>query len=228
LVILVIIVPAVLRGSLLLHTFAHRFTFMHYLIASYLFQNKSCPLPGLGTLWVSPGKAETDFLNTVIKAPSPRIVFEPGENDPGNLVDYIAGKTNRPVEQIPGNLAQFCDNLKTSTTSNKPAALNGVGNFFIDSSGKINFRSAQLPNAFLQPVKAVRVIHPEAEHQILVGDKETTNIVMNEYFNEAPVKKNRWWIWAIVLAVLALLIILLYLNNTAGLLSMAGNAMPIQ
>jgi len=85
-----------------------------------------------------------------------------------------------------------------------------------------------LPAAFLQPVKAVRVIHPEAEHQILVGDKETTNTVMNEYFSEVPVKKSRWWIWAIVLGIAALIAILLYLNNYAGLLSMAGNAMPIQ
>jgi hypothetical protein len=85
-----------------------------------------------------------------------------------------------------------------------------------------------LPAAFLQPVKAERVIHPEAEHQILVGDKETTNTLMTEYFSEeVHVKKNRWWIWAIILCLVALIIILLYLNN-AGLLSMAGNAMPIQ
>jgi hypothetical protein len=204
---------------------------MHYLIASYLFQNKSCSLPGLGTLSVSAGKAETDFLNTVIKAPSPRIVFEATESDTGNLLDYIASKTNRSIAQTIERLEQFCNDLKTATThgaTNKPAVLNGVGNFFIDSSGKINFRSAQLPAAFLQPVKAERVIHPQAEHQILVGDKETTNIVMNEYFSEeVPVKKNRWWIWAIVLGLLALAAILLYLNN-AGLLSMAGNAMPIQ
>jgi len=201
---------------------------MHYLIASYLFQNKTCPLPGLGTLSVNAGKAEADFLNTVIKAPSPRIIFEAKENDPSSLLEYIAGKTRRSIEQTTESLQQFCNNLKTATTANQPAALNGVGNFFIDSSGKINFRSAQLPAAFLQPVKAVRVIHPEAEHQILVGDKETTNTVMNEYFSEVPVKKSRWWIWAIVLGIAALIAILLYLNNYAGLLSMAGNAMPIQ
>jgi hypothetical protein len=61
----------------------------------------------------------------------------------------------------------------------------------------------------------------------LVGDKETTNTLMNEYFNEdVLVKKNRWWIWAIVLAVIALLAILIYTNN-ANLSSMAGSAMPI-
>jgi hypothetical protein len=207
---------------------------MHYLIASYLFQNKSCSLPGLGTLSVSAGKAEADFLNTVIKAPSPRIIFEAKESDTGNLLDYIAAKTNHSIAQTIRQLEQFCNSLKTAATrgaqgaANQPAALNGVGNFFIDSSGKINFRSEQLPAAFLQPVKAERVIHPQAEHQILVGDKETTNIVMSEYFSEeVPVKKNRWWIWAIVLGAIALAAILLYLNN-AGLLSMAGSAMPIQ
>jgi len=200
---------------------------MHYLIASYLFQNKSCSLPGLGTLSVGAGKAEADFLNTVIKAPSPRIVFEAKETDTGNLLEYISLKTNRSIAQTIERLEQFCGELKNATTANKPAALNGVGNFFIDSSGKINFRSAQLPAAFLQPVKAERVIHPEAEHHILVGDKETTNTLMTEYFSEElPVKKSRWWIWAIVIGVIALIVILLYLNN-AGLLSMAGNAMPI-
>jgi hypothetical protein len=206
---------------------------MHYLIASYLFQNKTCPLPGLGTLYISAGKAEADFLNTVIKAPSPRIIFDAKENDPNNLLEYIAKKTKHSIEQATEKLQQFCDQLKTATihgtpgAANQHPALNGVGNFFKDSSGKINFRSAQLPAAFLQPVKAERVIHPEAEHQILVGDKETTNTLMNEYFSEAPAKKSRWWIWAIVLCAVALLIILLYLNN-AGLLAMAGNAMPIQ
>ena len=138
---------------------------------------------------VNPGKAEADFLNTVIKAPSPRIIFEAKKNDPSSLLEYITEKTRRSIEQTTESLQQFCNNLKTAATANHPAALNGVGNFFIDSSGKINFRSAQLPTAFLQPVKAVRVIHPEAEHQILVGDKETTNTVMNEILAKCLLKK---------------------------------------
>ncbi len=185
-------------------------------------------MPGLGTLSINAGKAEADFLNTVIKAPSPRIVFDAKEDDPTNLLEYIAEKTRRSIAQATDSLQQFCNNLKATTKTSQSAALNGVGSFFIDSAGKINFKSAQLPAAFLQSVKAVRVIHPEAEHQILVGDKETTNTVMNEYFSEAPEKKSRWWIWAIVLGIVALIAILLYLNNYAGLRSMAGSAMPIQ
>jgi hypothetical protein len=200
---------------------------MHQLIASYLFQNKTCPLPGLGTLSVVAGKAESDFLNTAIKAPLPRIVFDAKENDASNLLDYVAIKTNTTVLNTIDALGQFCNSLKAAAITNKPATLDGVGNFFTDSSGNINFKSSQLPAAFLQPVKAERVIHPQAEHQILVGDKETTNTLMTEYFSEEPVKKDRWWIWAIVLGVIALLAIVVYLNsdNTSA---MFGNLMPLQ
>jgi len=200
---------------------------MHHLIASYLFQNKTCPLPGLGTLSVINGNADGDFVNSLIKAPAPAVVFDATETDATVLIDFIAAKTNATVLQAIDALGQLVNSLKAAAITNKPAALNGVGNFFTDEKGRISLRPDILPAAFLPAVKAARVIHPEAEHQILVGDKETTNTIMTEYFTETPVKKDRWWIWAIVIAVIALVTILFYLNNDIRL-SMGGNAMPIQ
>jgi len=200
---------------------------MHHLIASYLFQNKTCPLPGLGTLTVAAGKAQSDFLNTAIKAPVTVVIFTTKENDASILLDYIAAKTNRTVFQAIETLGVFCNNLKAAVVANNAAPLNGVGIFSADASGNINFKPDELPAFFLQPVKAERVIHPQAEHTILVGDKETTNTLMTEYFNEEPVQKYRWWIWAIVLGVIGLLTVLFYISNT-NLSSMAGNAMPVQ
>ncbi len=202
---------------------------MHHLIASYLFQNKTCPLPGLGTLMITTTLAETDFSNTTINAPVPVITFETKDNDAGNLLDYIAAKTSSTVFQAIDQLGQLCNNLKAAAISNNAAVLNGVGDFFTDTSGNINFKPLVLPSSFFYPVKVAWVIHPEAEHHILVGDKETTNTEMTEYFNEeeVPVKKDRWWIWAIVLGVIALLALLFYANG-AGISGMVGNAMPVQ
>jgi hypothetical protein len=203
---------------------------MHQLIASYLFQNKTCPLPGLGTLLLTAGNAESDFFGKTIKAPEPVIVFETKENDASNLLDYIAAKTNSTVFQAIDKLGQLCNNLKGAAISNNPATLDGVGNFFSDASGNINFKPLALPFSFFQPVKAERVIHPEAEHNILVGDKETTNTVMTEYFSEeeeTPAKKDRWWIWVIILSAIALLALLFYANG-ASVSSMVGNVTPVQ
>jgi hypothetical protein len=199
---------------------------MQHLIASYLFTNKSCPLPGLGTLCLQTGNAESDFLNSVIKAPLPVISFNNKDNDASNLVDYIATKTNSAALDVIQKLGHFCNSIKAAAIAGQPALLDGVGSFFADASGNIKFTSVQLPAAFFTAVHAERVIHPQAEHPMLVGDKETTNTVMTEYYSEAPVKKNRWWIWGIVIAVIALLAILVYLNaNNAS--PLFGNLMPV-
>jgi hypothetical protein len=199
---------------------------MHHLIASYLFQNKACPLPGIGVLLVTAGKAESDFLNKTLKAPVPFISFIPKEQDASNLLDYIAAKNNATVLNAIELLGQFCNTLKGEIIAANTTTLKGVGNFFTDSSGKINFRPNALPELLLQPVHAERVIHPQAEHTILVGDKETTNTVMTEYFTDEPVKKSRWWIWAIILGIVGIVAVVLYLVNNHSF-GMAGNSMPL-
>lgn len=201
--------------------------YMQQLIASYLFQYKTCPLPGLGTLSVQPGNATADFLNTRILSPVPAIVFDSKETEADGLLDHIAATTNTTIYQAIDMLGQFANHLKSSISSGKSASIEGVGNFSTAGSGKIVFEQAALPEVFVQPVQAPRVIHPQAEHTILVGDKETTNTEMTEYFSEEPVQKSRWWIWAIVLGVIGILALLMYLNGT-GILSRFGSSMSVQ
>jgi hypothetical protein len=204
---------------------------MHQLIASYLFQNKACPLPGLGTLLVTKTPASPDFLNKLITGPQQSIIFENAESDASNLLDYIALKTNTTVLKTIENLGHFCSNLKRAALANNPATVDGVGNFFTDAAGKIDFKPQAVAPFFQPAVKATWVTHTEAEHPVLVGDKETTSTVMTEYFSdteeETPVKKDRWWVWAIVLAAIALLALLFYANG-AGISSMVGNVTPVQ
>ena len=200
---------------------------MQQLIAAYLFQHKNCPLPGLGTLWVKQGNAQTDFSNKAITAPAPAIVFEAKETDADKLLDYIAFKNNTTIYQAIETLGQFGNNLKSVILSNSNATLDGVGSFSADASGNISFTAIPLPAAFLQPVTAERVIHPQAQHNILVGDKETTNTLMTEYFSEdAPVQKSRWWIWAIVLGAIGIIALLVYMSGT-DFLPRFGNAVSI-
>jgi len=183
---------------------------MHDLVASYLFQTKSCPLPGLGNLSVTTTGARTDFSNNLIIAPSSSIQFETGETDAASLLTWLAGKTNTDKQEVAASLVRFCAQLKTNADNGSGASLEGVGNFVVDSNGSLNFVSIALPQYFAQPVTAERVIRLDAEHDILVGDKRTTNIEMTEYLNEEGPKKDRWWIWAIVLGLIAISLILLY------------------
>ena len=199
---------------------------MQHLIASYLFQNKTCPLPGLGTLSIINSAAELDFTNKLIASPKTNIQFQQTESDVTGLVNYIAASTGSNNYEVTEAMDHFCDDLKNKVTKESGATLDQIGNLVVDGSGKLNFKQAELPTAFFQSVIAERVIHPQAEHQILVGDKETTNTVMTEFLTEKPEVKDRWWIWAIVLGAIGLLILLIYFTGANGT-SPFGNAIKI-
>jgi nucleoid DNA-binding protein len=199
---------------------------MHHLIASYLFQNRTCPLPGLGTLTIHTNRAETNFTNQLITAPEPVVQFKDSETNATGLLNYIARKTNSNTDEVTEALHRFCNNIKNEISLHAKASLGSIGNFIADSNGNIIFKQSVLHEAFLQPVTAERVIHPKAEHTMLVGDKETTNTVMSEYFNETPATKDRWWVWAIVLGVIGLLIVLYYFSGT-NVISSFGNTIKI-
>jgi hypothetical protein len=200
---------------------------MQQIIAAYLFQHKSCPLPGLGTLSIQQGSAQSDFLNKTMLPPSPVIVFDSKETEADVLLDHIAAKTNSSIYQAIETLGQFANQLKSDINSGNPAILNGVGIFSQGSSGSMHFEPTAVSEIFVQPVEAIRVIHPQAEHSILVGDKETTNTEMTEYFSEETVQKSYWWIWAVALGIAGILAIIMYLNS-GGNVSSFGNATSIQ
>jgi len=185
-------------------------------IASYLFQNKTCPLPGFGTLSMFHERAESDFITRSIAAPKPDIRFVNTETDTEGLLNYLAATTGADKYEVTEALDHFCDNLKKEMKDQSKVKLDSIGNFFVNSSGKISFKPEELPVVFLQPVFAERVIHPDAEHQILVGDKEKTNTQMTELLAPKEGVKDRWWIWAVVLGAISLLLVTVYFTEFKG------------
>jgi hypothetical protein len=195
-------------------------------IASYLFQNKTCPLPGLGTLSLLNSVAEADFTNKLIASPKTFIQFTDIETDSTGLLNYLAATTGADKYEVTEALDHFCDNLRNKITQQPAIQLENLGSFFVDESGKINFKQEELPAAFTQSIFAERVIHPDAEHNILVGDKETTNTVMTELLAPQDETKDRWWIWAIFLGLIVLIAMLIYFTELKGA-SPFGNTIKI-
>lgn len=199
---------------------------MEQLIASYLFQTKNCPLDGLGNLRILPTATISDFSNKLIYPPTPVIQLDSKEGDASSLIGYIASSTGKSIPQAEDAYRSFCRMLRDETANNGSFNWTGVGKFQTDQSGSVRFLPVELPVSFSQPVPAIRVIHPEATHHVLVGDKETTNVAMAEYFSEKPVVRDRWWIWAIVLA-LAGLAVLAYYITSGGQINSFGNQCPV-
>jgi nucleoid DNA-binding protein len=185
--------------------------YMFDIIASSFFQKKTCRLPGIGNLELATTPAEYDFGNKQIKAPKETILFIAASPYDNSFNEFSA------ISQL----------MKDELDKKGSVAVTGLGSFTKDSGGTIHFSAVELDEDFYQPVKAEKVIHKDAEHSILVGDEETTNVKMNEYYSEAGEatgSKGKWWVWAIVLGAAGLAAIgyYLYANGFNNLASKAA------
>lgn len=170
--------------------------YMFDIIASSFFQKRSCRLPGIGNLELAYTPAQYDFGSRQIKAPKETILFIASSPYDNHFNEFSA-------------LSQL---IKDELDKNGVVEIMGLGSFTKDPDGSIQFEAASLNEDFLQPVIAEKVIHKDAEHAILVGDKETTNVVMNEYYSEEEAATTRkWWIWAAVLAAIGVAVVGIYL-----------------
>ncbi len=169
---------------------------MHTIIAPSFFQKKNCVLPGIGSLQLVTHPAATDFNNTQIIAPYQEIIFKPINN--GSIFNEFSA-----ISEL----------ILKSLDEEGKVLLDGIGIFTKDHSGDIQFSPAMIDADLLQPVFAERVIHKDAQHKIIVGDKETTNVQMTEFFNEEVIATDKWWIWALVLGIAGVLAIAYYCSQ---------------
>lgn len=170
---------------------------MDYLIAPTLFQNKTCRLPGIGTLNVVTNVAATDFENAQIKAPLSSITFAAAQDD----------------EDVFNEFTALSELIKKDLQEKGRVTLKGIGDFIKEQDGSIRFLPQQINPLFAPAVAAVKIHTQPIEHNLLVGDKEPTATVISAYNVEDEIiekPKDRWWIWAIVLGVIGLAILASY------------------
>ncbi len=205
---------------------------MHELIASYLIQKGECHLPLLGSFTIKQQPASLDIADKIMSPSTKEIIYNENESYlPDGLKNYISHLQHIQLHEAEEKINNWCLNAKMKLDSGEKIVFDSVGTLQKDPAGNTLFQKVDGIN-FYEPVIAERVIHKNAEHAVLVGDKETTSGVMNEFYREDFIieKKYSWKLWAIVLLVLSLLILLFYFYSHA--FSMQGianqSSFPIQ
>ncbi len=201
-----------------------KYTYMRNLITSFLLQSKQCALPHLGIFQIKMIPSKTDRANKQILPPYNEISFT--ENiyaDPGKLPNYIADKKNILIQHAKDELDIYCMAWNKKLDAGEKLYLDPVGWLQKNSDGHIYFEKTG-NNSYWQPVNAVTVLHQDATHPVLVGDRETTSIAMNQYYNEEVVfERSHWGTWAIILIVIASPVLFFHFSNHAISAGGVGN-----
>lgn len=184
---------------------------MQDLITSFLVQTKECSLPRIGKFSIESTSVEMDNVNKKAFPPSEKLVFS-GRPDQHTeeLVKYISYKKNSSEIESAEKLKRWCEETKEKINQGEKITFTSIGSLQKNTSGTISFEPEN-NFRFFEAVNAERVIHKNEEHAVLVGDRETTSSVMNQFLNEEEIVKNsRWKIAAIILFAIAVIVLFIH------------------
>lgn len=197
---------------------------MHKLITEYLLQADKCSLPPLGVFTRTFNSAQIDNVSKLIYPPYYNFRFDDSEQPVSSaFVDFISYRKNVETSSAKDGIENFLEEKTQKIKDGKQLCFENVGCLQNDESGKIIFIPEEV--ATLLPVlPAEKVIHKDASHNVLVGDRETTSEVMKDYYSEQPVTSSRRWkLWAAILLAVGLIVIIFSLYNKGFAPDSIGN-----
>ena len=181
------------------------------LLYHYFIQSRSLSLPGIGTFDLFRIAAQTDFANRKILAPGYTISYDSINDAPHkDLFDYISRKRSIPEWEAIKEVNDFAHDMKQQLRSGQEVSWDGIGLLKAGVGGDIFFEPQSLQYGFIGPVNAHRVVRQGVSHPMLVGDRELGSHEMQdmlsseEYFAN---EKEGWWVYAAILAAVAVLLI---------------------
>ncbi len=197
---------------------------MQDLITSFLVQTHECSLPRIGRIRIVNVPAKMDTIHKKMSPPGEQIIFtQKDENNARGLPKYIANKKNITEAEAGEQLDAWCLATLAKLEHGEKITFKSVGSLGKKEPGSIYFeREQSVP--FFESLAAERVIHENADHAVLVGDKETTSSAMNQYLKEEEeVKRSGWKIAAAVLLVIALAILFIHFFSGSSSSFSTGN-----
>ena len=180
---------------------------MVQVLNAYLYQHRSLSIPGLGTIYLETFPANVEVADRTMLSPVYRFRFDKYFDAPDKeFFSYLATQANLLDFEAIRLYNEFALDLRNRIRAEDEVKWEGVGVLRKNGSGDILLESVDAPAFSQQPVPAMRVSHHDAQHTLLVGDRERTSGEMTEWRKEEGARRAKfpWWIIAVILGVLGL------------------------
>ena len=183
---------------------------MFTVLNAYLFQHRSISIPGLGTIYLETMPAAVDVADRTMLPPVYQFRFDKYFDAPDKeFFAFIANQRHILDFEAIKWYNEFAFDLRNRIKAESEVNWEGVGVLKKDGSGNVLLEPFASPLNFMQPTPAVRVLHQDAQHTLIVGDRERTTGEMNEWrmHEEEDAESRRglsWWVIALIIAVAGL------------------------
>jgi hypothetical protein len=207
------------------------FAQMNGVLYSYLLQHKSISIPGLGTIFVERSPAKADFPNRRVLPPRFQFGFDKYFDAPDkDFFGYLSNQQAMADYEAMRWYNEWAFDLRNQIKSNHPVNLPGVGILKKDLSGEIIFEPDSDVKSWLGPAPATKVIHANDQHTLLVGDREISSgdIVSYRGSEAKYIEKESWWVYALILAAIGLIVLFFHLYKNGLGVNSTGNQQRIE
>jgi hypothetical protein len=183
---------------------------MFQVLNAYLFQHRSISIPGLGTIYLETHPAHVDVADRTMMPPVYRFRFDKYFDAPDReFFSYLATQRNVLDYEAIKWYNEFSFALRNRIKTEEQVEWEGVGILKKDDTGNTIFESTGGEGLFLAATPAMRVNRQNESHTLLVGDRERTNVEMNEWLHEEGGGRTKiaWWVIALILGGLGLAVL---------------------
>lgn len=183
---------------------------MYQYLHKYFSLNRTLTLPGIGSFYAETQSANLDFINKTLLAPATVIHYKSEEAFADEKFYNFLSKEERVSEiESTGHFNLFVSNLKQQLETGAELKFQGIGTLTKNEDGFVFTQDETLQNLF-PAIAAERVIRQHAEHNVRVGEDDKTSTEMHAHLAKQEVKKEQWWIIAIILAAVGIAAIAVY------------------
>jgi hypothetical protein len=204
------------------------------ILYQYLVRNKELSLPGLGRIHVVTAPARLDIANKLLLPPQQQFHFSVGTDTASKkLYSWLADHYRCSEWDAIRKLNDLVFAMRQAMQAGNRVTWKGVGTFQQPLGGQPEFTAEEKHFVFEQQVAAEKIIRYKQEHQMLVGDRETTSTLMTEFLTRPGAERTgsllpRWWAIAIVLAFLAIMFIGWHFSEYGLRIESAGSIRKVE
>jgi hypothetical protein len=185
---------------------------MHEYLYKYVALNQKLTIPGVGSFIAETEPAKLNFVERTVHSPLPLIKFTTDNNSSTNdFCRFLAKEIHIDEADAAEKFNEFSGELKNSLKKNGTVTLPGIGVLTMQFGNTFSFTSQENIQSFFPHLNAERVIRKNTGHNVIVGEKEKTSAQMQEeLLHDKEIKKEKWRIYAMVLAVIGIASIVIY------------------